>query len=136
MIKFLSILLLLFLVCPLPILIAGEAELEWDAPTTNEDGTPIGATLAGYRVYYGTTQRPTVCDNQTFFTYTTMLDVGNVLTIKLLNLPNPPAFQKQKYYFSVTAYNVGALESKYSNEVNKEFIGPTPVPGCPGLRVK
>ena len=33
----------------------GTATLTWTAPTTNTDGTPV-TPLAGYTIYYGTTE--------------------------------------------------------------------------------
>jgi hypothetical protein len=44
------------------------------------------------------------------------------------NLPNG------KYYFAVTAYNVGLLESGYSNEVSKEAVSDTTPPVISNVR--
>ena len=96
---------------------AGEATLSWDAPTTNEDGTPL-EDLAGYKVYRGTAPR----------TYGTPVDVGNVLSHNIIGLG------EGTHYFAVTAYDTSGNESKYSNEVSKTI---KVTPGCPGnLRVQ
>lgn len=82
--------------------------LSWEAPTTNEDGTPL-TDLAGYRVYYGL-----VPGN-----YSTNIDVGNVLA-KVVVLPFDTL-----YYFAVTAYDTGGNESAFSNEISKiKFLDP------------
>lgn len=82
--------------------------LSWQAPTTNEDGTPL-IDLAGYRVYYGPTPG----------NYSTSVDVGNVLT---KNIDLPPDIL---YYFAVTAYDTGGNESTFSNEVSKiKYLDP------------
>ena len=81
------------------------AALTWDAPTTNDDGTPL-TDLAGYKIYYGTSPG----------NYTGRIDVGvetTQFTVKGL--------KSGTYYFVVTAYNVTRNESGYSNEVSKEI---------------
>jgi hypothetical protein len=79
--------------------------LSWDAPTTNADGTPL-TDLSGYKVYLGTAPR----------TYTSSVDAGVATSMVLTNLT-----QGTTYYFAVTAYDTGKLESGYSNEVTKTF---------------
>jgi hypothetical protein len=78
--------------------------LTWDAPTTNDDGTPLIA-LAGYKIYYGTSPGH----------YSTVIDVGNLTRYKVKNL------RPGTYYFAVTAYNIIGNESIYSNEVSKKI---------------
>jgi hypothetical protein len=94
---------------------AGQAVLSWDAPTTNEDGTPL-TDLAGYKIYWGTAPG----------TYTQSKDVGNVITYTITGLPSG------KYFFAVTAYNVALMESGKSNEVSKEIpkSNPSAPTGC------
>ena len=82
---------------------AGQVSLSWEAPSVNEDGTPL-TNLAGYKIYYGT-----VSGN-----YTQNVDVGNVTTYIFTNLTNGKTF-----YFVATAYNAAKYESKYSNELSK-----------------
>jgi len=50
LILFISILFFYSYTSPL---FAGSALLSWNAPSTNEDGTPL-TDLAGYKIYYGT----------------------------------------------------------------------------------
>lgn len=66
----------------------------WD-PNTEGD-------LAGYKVHVGTASR----------TYSQNIDVGRVTTFTVPNLADG-----QTYFFSVTAYDVMANESSFSNEV-------------------
>src|SRR5205085_7771374 len=72
-----------------------QVTLAWD-PNTESD-------LAGYKVYIGTASG----------VYTTTIDVGNVTTYTVTGLA-PGA----TYYFVVTAYDTGGLESGFSNEVS------------------
>lgn len=88
------------------------AVLTWEAPTTNEDGSPL-TDLAGYRVYYGTTPG----------SYAEMEDAGmpfcedrgavRECTWVVENL-DPGA-----WYFAVTAYDASGNESVFSNEASK-----------------
>ena len=80
----------------------GTATLAWSAPTTNVDGTPL-TTLAGYKVYYGTT--PGV--------YTSIV-AGDVSTYQVVGLANG-----QTYYFTVTAYDTYGIESDFAPVVSK-----------------
>jgi chitinase len=73
--------------------------LTWDANSEPD--------LAGYKVYYGTSSR----------NYPNVKDVGDKNTATISNLTDG-----QSYYFAVTAYDIGGLESDYSNEVTS---GPT-----------
>jgi hypothetical protein len=79
--------------------------LSWDAPTTNEDGTPL-ADLAGYKIYYGSSSG----------SYTGSVTAGAVTNYVLTDL-TPGA-----YYIAVTAYNSSGDESGYSNEVSKAVL--------------
>jgi hypothetical protein len=78
------------------------AVLDWTAPTTNADNTPL-TDLGGYRIYYGTSPGSSA---QT-------IDVGNVLTYTINNLSSGT------YYFRVTAYDTAGNESAPSNEASK-----------------
>ncbi len=101
--------ILLFLIISTLILLAasesyaGSVTLSWEAPATNEDGTPLN-DLAGYKIYYGTSSR-----NYSFY-----INVGNVNSYTVYNLT-----EGVTYYFAVTAYDVSGNESKFSNEVSK-----------------
>ncbi len=93
---------------------AGEATLSWTAPTQNEDGSTL-TDLAGYRIYYGTSQA----------TMTTQIQIANpgLLTYVIPNLA--PA----TWYFNMTAYTTSNLESAHTNFVTK-IIEPT-IPNPP-----
>jgi len=73
--------------------------LTWEAPTMNEDGTPL-TDLAGYKVYYGTSPED----------YTESIDVGNVTVATIDSLSSG------MWCFAVTAYDISGNESNYSNE--------------------
>jgi hypothetical protein len=90
----------------------GTALLTWEAPTTNEDGTPL-TNLAGYRAYYGTTSGS--YSEMDDVGMATCEDVGGVTqcTTTISGLPIGT------WYFAVTAYNSAGLESVFSNEAYK-----------------
>jgi hypothetical protein len=80
--------------------------LSWVAPAEREDGNPISMSeIAGYRVYYGTSQGD----------YSGQVDIAESSTMQatLNNLPSGT------YYIVVTTYDVAGLESGYSEEVVK-----------------
>ena len=83
---------------------AGTVSLAWDPNTQPE--------LAGYLVYFGTASR----------TYGAPLDVGNVTSYTIANLPNGT------YYFAVKAHSLSGELSDFSNEVSAT-LG-TPAIGC------
>ena len=85
---------------------AGQVRLSWNAPATNEDGTPL-TDLAGYMLYYGRTS------GNSGGNYEFSVDVGNQTTYTLPGLQDG-----QLYYFSVTAYDTSDNESGFSNEVS------------------
>ena len=115
MIRFISIVLLVLLTvsfAPAQVQ-AGEAKLSWQAPTTNEDGTPL-TDLAGYKLYYSKTQG----------NYLAPVDVHNVLTHTI-------TLGDGTWYFVVTAYDTSGNESAYSNEVSKTIkVSPAKPTGC------
>ena len=78
--------------------------LEWNAPYEREDGTPISMSeIAGYRVYYGTTQGQ----------YTEGAEVSDSGTMQAtFNILGAGT-----YYIVVTAYDMDDRESAYSQEV-------------------
>jgi hypothetical protein len=78
--------------------------LSWTAPSEREDGTPISMSeIAGYRVYYGTSQGE----------YTEQVDVADSSTMQVA-LNNVAA---GTYYIVVTTYDMEGRESAYSEEV-------------------
>lgn len=92
---------------------AGEATLTWTAPTTNEDGSAL-TDLAGYRIYYGTSET----------TMTTQIQLANpgLLTYVVPNLT--PA----TWYFNMTAYTTANRESAHTNFVTKTIEPTIPNP--------
>ncbi len=80
----------------------GSVTLAWEAPTVNEDGSPI-TDLAGYRVYYGETSQA----------YTDVVNVGNSTGASIGGLPIGIPL-----YFSVTAYDLSGNQSTFSSEVS------------------
>ena len=82
--------------------------LNWDAPTTNADGTPL-TDLAGFKVYHTTTTGS--------YNAIDVVDVGNVLTTDRVM----PA---GSYCFVATAYDASTNESAYSNEVCADVLPP------------
>ncbi len=81
----------------------GSAELSWEAPTENEDGSPL-TDLAGYKIYWGTQPDE--------YTNSVTIDNPAVLTYVLENLV--PA----TYYFVATAFNAEGSESDPSEMVS------------------
>lgn len=79
----------------------GAAVLSWQAPTQRVDGTPLGSSLAGYRIYYG--QSPSNL-NQTI-----VINTVGVTSYVVDNLT--PA----TWYFAATAVDTNGVESGYSN---------------------
>lgn len=96
---------------------AGDVTLAWDAPLTKTDSTALN-DLGGYKVHYGTSTG----------NYTRSIDVGNVTTYKVANLPDG-----YTYFFSVKAYNKAGQESTFSNEVSKAVQAPLPAPSISGV---
>jgi len=78
--------------------------LSWTAPVEREDGTPISMSeIAGYRVYYGTTEG----------NYPNELDIADSYNMQatLSNLVSGT------YYIVVTVYDMDGRESAYSQVV-------------------
>jgi fibronectin type 3 domain-containing protein len=70
-----------------------QVTLEWDANSE--------PNIAGYRVYFGSSSR----------NYDSIFDVGNETSCTISQLE-----EDEPYYFAVTAYDISAAESIYSNE--------------------
>ncbi len=81
------------------------AELTWMPPTENTDGSAL-TDLSGYVVYWGT-----ITGN---YSNSVTLENAGLTSYVIDNLA-----PGQTYYFAVTAYNEGGLESVYSNEASK-----------------
>jgi hypothetical protein len=82
----------------------GTATLSWNPPTQNTDGSVI-ATLAGYRIYYGTSPdalTKSVTVTNPGLTAYTLADLGS-----------------GTYYFGISAYTTGGVESGMSTVGSK-----------------
>lgn len=81
----------------------GSAQLSWTAPTLNTDGSNV--SLAGFRVYYGTSAGALTSSLDVPGASTTSATVGSLAA--------------GTWYFSVAAYASGGIESVLSNPVSK-----------------
>jgi hypothetical protein len=82
----------------------GSATLSWTAPTQNTDGSPL-TDLAGYKIYWGTTQG----------TYPNSVTLANPgLTTYMVENLVPGT-----YYFVASAYNTAGMESTLSGVASK-----------------
>jgi hypothetical protein len=82
--------------CPgIPNSQAADVTLSWDRNTK--------PTIAGYRVYYGTSS----------LSYSNVVTAGNVTTFTVTGLAS-----NRKYFFAVTAYDKAGSESGFSTEVS------------------
>lgn len=79
--------------------LAGEAQLTWDASTTNSNGSPL-TDLAGYAIHYWTGDS----------SIAEIVDAGNQTTYTLTGLT-----AGETYMIAVTAYDSDGNESDYSN---------------------
>ena len=80
--------------------------LSWTAPVEREDGTPISMSeIAGYRVYYGTTEG----------NYPNELDIADSYNMQAM-LSN---LASGTYYIVVTSYDMDGRESAFSEVVTK-----------------
>jgi putative Ig domain-containing protein len=79
---------------------SGTATVNWTAPTTNSDGSPL-TNLAGFRVAYG--------QDQTSLDESARVDTAGATSLTVTNLTSG------KWYFGVIAVNSMGLESPISN---------------------
>ena len=89
------------------------AKLAWDAPTTNEDGTPL-TDLAGYKLYYGPSSG----------NYTGSIDVEDTTSVEIATIIDviyEALPTTDTVCFTVTAYDTLGNESDYSNEVCEDI---------------
>ncbi len=85
----------------------GSATLSWTPPTTNTDGSPL-TNLAGYKVYWGTSQ-------------------GNYPNSVTLNNPGLTSYvvgnlAPGTYFFVATALNSAGVESTFSSAASKTIL--------------
>lgn len=84
----------------------GSLTLQWTAPVTRSDGTPLSLSdIDGYNIYYGTSAG----------NYLYQIDVadGTAQAATMTDLP------VGSYYLVMTTYDVNGLESAYSSMVTK-----------------
>jgi hypothetical protein len=81
--------------------------LGWTPPTTNSDGSHLD-DLAGYRIYYGTTEGQ--------YTQSVTLSNPGLTAYMVENLTTPGT-----YYFTISAFDDVGNESGYSNVASKTF---------------
>jgi len=86
----------------------GVATLTWTPPTTRVDGSSL-TDLAGYRIYYGTSEG----------NYTESIEISNTGITEYVIDSLPP----NTYYFVITAFDSSGNESSYSNEGSKSISG-------------
>lgn len=85
----------------------GSATLSWTPPTQNTDGTPL-TNLAGYRIYWGTSQG----------NYPSSVTLSNPgLTMYVVENLVPGT-----YYFTATALNASGVESGFSATASKTIL--------------
>jgi fibronectin type III domain protein len=82
----------------------GSATLSWTEPTENTNGTPITG-LAGYHIYYGTTENAWT----TTITVTSPSQTSYVVT----------GLAPGTYYFAVVSFNTAGMDSPQSNIASK-----------------
>jgi Fibronectin type III domain len=80
------------------------ATVSWDAPTTNNNGTPL-TDLAGYRIYYGSSPE----------------DLSHTVQISTVGLQTYviDSLEPGNWYFAVMALAANGTESRLSDVVQK-----------------
>jgi hypothetical protein len=85
----------------------GSAMLTWNPPTQNTDGSAL-TNLAGYKVYWGTSQS----------NYTNSVTISNPgLSSYVVDQLTPAT-----WYFALTAVNSSGAESSFSNIASKQVL--------------
>lgn len=86
----------------------GMVSLQWSPPVLNTDGTPIGDSLAGYRIYFGRQSG----------VYTKVITINDPRTTNtaIYNIASGT------YYFTITVFNSYGNESDFSNQVTKDTV--------------
>ena len=96
----LAMVLMVLMAVPAMAATTATAELSWNAPTTNTDGTPL-TDLAGYKVYMSTSATGT---------YTL---IGTATTTGYIDTVTVPNNTKIVRYYVVTAIDTSGNESVY-----------------------
>jgi len=84
----------------------GEARLNWDAPTSRTDGSPL-ADLSGYKIYYGIAPDQLRCQIE-------------IRDPKATNA-NVTGLSPGTWYFAVVSVDNARVESKQSDVVSKQI---------------
>jgi hypothetical protein len=111
--RLLASLAVVIVVCASVRVDAASVSFSWNAPTTNEDGTPL-VDLAGYRIYLGTSPPP--CPSASYFSVgspTAAPSLGQVLSSSVASL-----VAGAMYFVAVTAVDLGGLESRCTQPVS------------------
>jgi hypothetical protein len=85
---------------------SGSAQLSWQAPTTNTDGSAL-SDLAGFKVYWGQAQG----------SYTSSQTISSAAGLSY----TVGGLCDGTWYFVVTSVNAAQTESAYSNVASKTF---------------
>ena len=80
----------------------GNATVSWIPPTENTDGSNLGADLAGYRIYYGTSSGD----------YSNSLEISNPGLSSVV----VEGLDEATWCFVMTAVNTIGIESSFSEE--------------------
>jgi hypothetical protein len=86
--------------------VTGSMSLQWTAPVTRADGTPLSLSdIGGYHIYYGTSAG----------NYPNQIDVpdGTAQAVTITDM------QVGTYYLVMTAYDARGLESVFSSMATK-----------------
>lgn len=105
---------LVWLLAVVPAVQAGYLDLDWDAPTTNVNGSPL-TDLSEYRVYAGTSSPPP-CPGPAYVSVpspTSSPSPGDTVTYRLMGL-----MDNSMYFVQVTAVDTSGNESACSNEAS------------------
>jgi hypothetical protein len=82
--------------------------LSWVPPKTNTDGTPL-TTLAGFKLYYGTTSHK-------------YIQILSIPSATITSLVVEGLASGNTWYFALKAVNVSGVESDFSSEVSKTLL--------------
>jgi hypothetical protein len=89
--------------------ITGSVYLEWTAPATRADGSPLSlADISGYGIYYG--------DSPGNYQYTVKVADGAATDATVTDIP------VGTYYMAMTTYDVDGRESAYSAAIKKTAL--------------
>lgn len=109
--------------------------VEWEAPTTNEDGSAIpptgGLALKEYRIFWSLTAGSfNVADSILVAdpSLTEFTSAEGAITV-----PRPPGGGDVDLFIVMKAYNNNDAESRYSNSVARVLRFPAPPPGQPRI---